>query len=135
MRTRGSVLLVGLVGILIEVAPLLAHHGYSAYDMTSVQSVKGTVTGYRMVNPHSQLLFDVKDPAGKVEPWVVEAGTVRAMKAAGATTETFKPGETVTIYYYPSLNGAHVGVLHKVEFADGRTFSLGQESRSSGSTP
>jgi hypothetical protein len=133
--TRNSVSGV-LVAMLIAAMPVLAHHGYSAYDMTRTESRKGTVTVFRLVNPHSQLMFDVKDAAGNIEHWVVETGApVRGMRAAGATPDTFKPGEVVTVHFNPSLNGAHIGVLAKVEFADGRVFSTGQQAREAGPTP
>jgi hypothetical protein len=42
------------------------------------------------------------------------------MRAAGFTQDTLKPGDVVTIYFYPAKNGADVGAFSKVVFSDGR---------------
>ena len=73
-----------------------------------------------MENPHSSIAFDVKNTNGTVEHWFSESGNPRNMRADGFTPESVKPGDQVTIYYHPSKNGAHVVVLTKVEFPDGR---------------
>lgn len=129
MRTTRNILLVGFTGLLLSAPAVLAHHGYSAYDMIKTTSLKGTITSYRMVNPHSQVAFDVKDAAGNIEHWVVETGPpLRGMKAAGFTRDTFKPGDVVTITFNPSLNGSHIGVLKEVSYPDGRVVSVSQKA-------
>src|ERR1019366_7411538 len=115
-----SGLFVGFLGLLMVSSPVLAHHGYAAYDMTTTLSVKGTIVSLLMENPHSTIAFDVKDANGNVEHWFSESGNPRNMRADGFTPETVKPGDQVTIYYHPSKNGGHVVVLTKVEFPDGR---------------
>lgn len=135
MSTTRKLLLAGLGGLWLAATPVLAHHGYSAYDMTKVVSLKGTITSYRMVNPHSQIAFDVKGTS-EVEHWVVETGPpLRGMKAAGFTRDTFKPGDLVTIYFNPSINGSHIGVLNKVEYPDGRVFTVSRQAEVPGATP
>ena len=110
----------GIIALLTVSAPVLAHHGYAAYDMTTTLSVKATIVSLVMENPHSSIAFDVKDANGNVEHWFSESGNPRNMRADGFTPESVKPGDQVTIYYHPSKNGAHVVVLTKVEFPDGR---------------
>ena len=135
MRTNRTTALAGLIALVLTASPLLAHHGYAAYDMTKTTSRKGTITRFRLANPHSQLEFDVKAANGEIEHWVVETGaTVRVMTAAGATRDTFKPGDVVTIHFYPAHNGSHVGALAKVEFADGHVFDPNVKA-ASGATP
>jgi hypothetical protein len=120
-----SFCLAALAAVVLMAAPLAAHHGYAAYDMTKTQALKGTITRFRLVNPHSQLEFDVKAANGEIEHWIVETGaTVRSMTAAGATRDTFKPGDVVTVHFYPAHNGSRIGALQKVEFADGHVFDL-----------
>ena len=116
---RVSRLFVGFVGLLLASTPVLAHHGYAAYDMTTTLSVKATIVSLLMENPHSSIAFDVKDANGNVEHWFSESGNPRNMRADGFTPESVKPGDQVTIYYHPSKNGSHVVVLTKVEFPDG----------------
>ena len=113
-------LLAGFMGLVLVSAPALAHHGYAAYDMTTTLSVKATIVSLLMENPHSSIAFDVKDANGNVEHWFSESGNPRNMRADGFTPDSVKPGDQVTIYYHPSKNGAHVVVLTRVEFPDGR---------------
>jgi hypothetical protein len=110
--------------ILAASAPLFAHHGYAAYDMTQSVSLKGTVTSYAMANPHGSIDLDVKDAAGNIIHYVFETGaTVRMMKAQGFTQETLKPGDVVTITFSPGKDSErHIGVFKKVELADGEVY-------------
>lgn len=117
---RFSGLFFGMVGLLMLSTPLLAHHGYAAYDMQTTLTVKATIVSLLMENPHSSIAFDVKDASGNVEHWFSESGNPRAMRADGYTAESLKPGDEVTIYYHPSRSGSHVVVLTKVVFPDGR---------------
>jgi hypothetical protein len=113
-------LLAGFIGLVLVSTPALAHHGYAAYDMTTTLSVKATIVSLLMENPHSSIAFDVKDANGNVEHWFSESGNPRNMRADGFTPDSVKAGDQVTIYYHPSKNGAHVVVLTRVEFPDGR---------------
>jgi len=118
-RLKFSGIFVGLVGLVMVSTPVLAHHGYAAYDMTTTLSVKATIVNLLMENPHSSIAFDVKNASGNVEHWFSESGNPRGMRADGYTPENLKPGDQVTIYYHPSRSGVHVVVLTKVEFPDG----------------
>ena len=120
MKTKGISPLAVLVCLLISSTPLLAHHGYAAYDMTQKKTLKGTITNYEMANPHSRISFDVKDDKGNVQSWVVEcAPPIRVFKAQGFDYDTLKPGDVVTITFNPGKDGANVGVLIHVQFPDG----------------
>ena len=115
-----KMLVVAFIGLRMFCSPVWAHHGYAAYDMTKTLSVKATIVSILMENPHSSIAFDVKDSNGNVEHWFSESGNPRNMRADGFTAESVKPGDQVMIYYHPSKNGAHVVVLTRVEFPDGR---------------
>lgn len=102
---------------------LLAHHGYAAYELNKMGSLKGVVTVFSMANPHSTLSFDVKNEKGKVERWTVETGHVRMLIENGWSPDTLKPIDTVIFYFHPAKNGSHVVDLVRIEFPDGRVFS------------
>jgi Family of unknown function (DUF6152) len=98
-----------------------AHHGYSAYDMTRIRSAKATITSFELANPHSSIACDITADDGKVEHWSIETGApMRGMRASGFTPDTLKPGDVVTIYFYPAKNGSPLGAFSKVVFSDGR---------------
>ena len=118
--TRLNGFFAGLIGVLMVSTPVLAHHGYAAYDMVTIMSVKATIVSMVLENPHSTITFDVKDANGNIEHWFSESDNPRNMRRSGLTPDTLKPGDQVTVYYHPSKNGEHVVVLTKVEFTDGR---------------
>jgi hypothetical protein len=132
MKKLLTICWVVLIGCLVYPRPALAHHGYAAYDETTLLSLKGTVTDYELENPHSTMSFDVKDEHGKIENWVTEAGHIRLMQDLGWTRTTLKPGDVATFYFHPAKNGSHAVDLVKVTLSDGRT--LGAHS-SSGEIP
>ena len=121
MKIKVTLFSVILAGLSMLSAPLFAHHGYAAYDMTTVQTLKGTVTSFMLQNPHSTVSVDVTDASGAVEHWFIEWGTVRYMKADGINSDSLKPGDVVTINFHPGKNGLKGGVMVNVVTADGHT--------------
>jgi hypothetical protein len=106
-------------------APSFAHHGNSAYDETARVPVKGVVTEFVWVNPHSQIYLDVKDKDGSIVHWAVETNSPGILSRAGWTRRSIKPGDEVTIILCPAKNNAPVAYIGsgdpgtKVIFADG----------------
>ena len=65
MRITLSVVAAG-VGLLLTV-PVWAHHAFGAeFDVNKPLKLRGSVTKWEMINPHSWIHLDVKDPEGKV---------------------------------------------------------------------
>ncbi len=101
-------------------APLFAHHGAAAYDMSKAVELKGAVvTKYSWMNPHVLIYFDVKDNAGKVTQWTAEAGSPSALGVVSWGRTSIKVGDEVTIWIFQTKTGAPVGRLNKIQFADG----------------
>jgi len=114
---------VALVAILIMLAlpsATHAHHGSSIYDMSKTISVRGTVTEFAFVNPHSAVHLEAKDEQGHVEQWLVEADSPNNLARAGWKKDSITPGEQVTIVGNRAKDGSKVMRLQKVIFADGR---------------
>ncbi len=97
MRKTG--LLVAVVGILLTaVAPLVAHHAFSAeFDQSKPIKMSGEITKLEWTNPHAWLHINVKEPDGKVVLWRFEMGAPNALLRAGWSREDIKPGTAVTI--------------------------------------
>ena len=118
--------LLPLFALLLSAGALFAHHGNSAYDETARVSIKGTVTEFIWVNPHSQIYVDVKDRTGKVVNWGVETNSPGILGRAGWTRRSLKAGDKVTIILCPAKNGRPVAYAGsgdpgtKVIFDDGR---------------
>ena len=109
-----------VLALLLFCAQLSAHHGSSNYDMSKSISVKGTVTQFAFINPHSAIHLEAKDDKGKAEPWLVEADSPNNLTRTGWTRNSLKPGDQVTIAGNPLKDGSRVMRLRKVIFPDGR---------------
>jgi hypothetical protein len=114
-----------IAGFLLVSVPLAAHHGQAAYDLTKKITVKGTVTDFTITNPHCHFSFDAKDDKGKVQNWTMELTTPLMLMRTGWTRTTLKPGDAVTVTFYPSKNGAGLGYLDTLVLADGTALFRG----------
>src|SRR6266852_3862733 len=106
-------LLLVVLGVALSVVsrPVFAHHAGGAYDAEHPITLTGTVTEYRLVNPHTEIHFDVKDAAGKVTSWVALSGPPQRLYRSGWRSDTLKPGDQVTITGAPSKDGKkYIGV-------------------------
>jgi len=102
--------------------PLLAHHGSASYKTDTVVVMKrATVTKFLWANPHTMLLFDVKDDQGNVAHWAGEAGSPSAIRNLGWNKNSLRPGDVITVHLYPSKFESNVGRLDKIVLADGTT--------------
>jgi hypothetical protein len=100
MRTFTS----GLVLFLAAGALAIAHHGLAAFDQTNKLTLKGTVTAFHFVNPHSVVEFEVKDDKGHVQAWQAELTNPARLK--GWTATSLEPGNVVTVTGYRAKSGA-----------------------------
>jgi Family of unknown function (DUF6152) len=124
MKNR-AVMLFGLaVGLLVVWTPTFAHHGASAYDTKKLTALKGTVTDFQFMNPHTELFFEVKDAGGKVEKWSAESASMVTMSRIGWTKTIFKPGDQITVVGNRAKNGSPTMRLAKVVLANGKEFII-----------
>jgi len=109
-----------MIGLLTVSVPLFAHHGNASYGNAKQLTVKGTVTEWVWLNPHTLLKIDVKDDAGQVVNWVVEWSAPSSLINFGINKQTFKPGDEVTVVMITPDNGAPVGRIQRVQLANGK---------------
>jgi hypothetical protein len=121
-----------VVGGLTVCGALFAHHGATSYANNIVVLKEATVTKLVWANPHTIVLFDVKDDKGNVLHWAGEAGSPSAVSLLGWTKNSLQPGDVITVYIYPAKSGNPVGRLNKVVFADGKTL---RDSQLGGDNP
>ena len=74
MKIKATLFSTILAGFFLLSPPLFAHHGYAAYDMTTVQTLKGTVTSFMLQNPHSTVSVDVTDASWRCRTLVHRMG-------------------------------------------------------------
>jgi hypothetical protein len=98
MRTRLTVAVASLAGLLIGAVPAMAHHSFAAeYDASKPIKLTGTVTKIEWTNPHCYFYINVKNEAGKTENWALEMGNPNALLRAGWTPNSVKIGDAVTV--------------------------------------
>jgi hypothetical protein len=95
-----------------------AHHGASAYT-TQVITMKGVVTSYEFMNPHTEVRVDVTDASGHRVSWLCEAGSLNFLVRRGWSKNSLKPGDVITIMGNPLKTGAPNLRLTKVILPDG----------------
>jgi hypothetical protein len=101
-------------GLLVVAGPALAHHSMSMYDETHQVTVAGTVTEFRLTNPHIQILFDVKGDQGNVEHWSSIGDNPVNLRRKGWNRNTIKPNDQITITGYPARDGRPLMTTQKI---------------------
>ena len=100
--------LLAAVAIMASLAiPVLAHHGFTMFDMEKNLTLTGTVEAYDWFNPHSHITVKVTDAADKslVGTWDVEGAAPSIMARQGWNKGTYKPGDSISIVVHPLKNG------------------------------
>jgi hypothetical protein len=84
-------------GVILAVAPAMAHHSFSAeYDSKKAVTLKGTVTKVDWMNPHVYFYIDV-EADGKVTNWGLEMGPPNGLQRSGWTKNTMQVGDEVIV--------------------------------------
>jgi hypothetical protein len=125
MRTRLSIVVLG-VGLLSAAVPLVAHHSFAAeYDAQKAVKFTGTVTTMEWINPHAWIHIDVKKPDGKVESWMIEAGAPNALLRRGFTKASLPVGTVITVEGYQAKDGANRANGRDITYQDGKKLFVG----------
>jgi uncharacterized cupredoxin-like copper-binding protein len=107
MKSKPVAVMAAAVVLLLVSGPLLAHHGTTVFDMEKVTVLKGTITKFEFVNPHTIIYFDVMGEKGNVEHWLAESSSNNHLSRGGYDKNTLKPGDQVTITGHRAKNGAN----------------------------
>ena len=124
MKTKLVVIIAG-ISLFFAAVPLLAHHAFAAeYDASKPLKLKGKVTKWELVNPHSWIHLDVIGPDGKVTEWMVEGGSPNTLIRLGVTKNTIKIGTELTIEGYQAKEGSNKAVGRNFVLSDGTRLFL-----------
>jgi len=127
MRAKLPVVAIAVTALLVLSVSAFAHHGGAAYDMSNPLTVKGTVTEFQFINPHSLVFFDVKNDKGEVEHWQGELTAPNKLARAGWTKRSLNPGDKVTITGAVGKNNAHALTIRKLIGPDGQSMQLSED--------
>ena len=137
MRKTGLVL--ALMAILLSaVAPVIAHHAFSAeFDQSKPIKMSGQITKLEWTNPHARIYIDVKDADGKVQNWDFELGPPNGLMRQGWNRNSLREGHVVTIKGFLSKDQEHVANARSGSLPDGRQVLAGSsfDVDSPGSAP
>jgi len=126
MRTKLAVAMIGV--LLLAAVPVWAHHAFSAeFDVNKPLTLKGTLSKWEMINPHSWFHIDVKGPDGKVTEWMIEGGSPNALLRAGLTKNALPKGTEIVVEGYQARGEPDVtrGVGRNFVLAGGQRLFLG----------
>jgi hypothetical protein len=102
-------MLTAVAGLLMPAPRVFAHHSFAAeYDADKPIELKGVVTKWEWINPHSQVYIDVKDANGQVTSWDVELLSPNTLTRAGWTRHTLKEGDVITVKGSRAKDGTHL---------------------------
>ena len=125
MRKTLSILMAG-VGMFLAIAPVWAHHAFSAeFDASRPLKLRGTVTQWELVNPHSWIHMDVKGQDGTVTPWMIEAGSPNSLFRLGFNKNSLPAGTEILVDGYQAKDGTNLAVGKNITLPDGRRLFLG----------
>ena len=127
LRIRISAVLTGVVLSVLSV-PAQAHHSLPTfYDTEKTIQVVGVVKSVRIMNPHSEMIFEVTEPNGEKSEWMAISGSSAQMTRAGWTNDTLEAGTTVTFEGHPVRREGAKGLLARAFIlADGRRITASE---------
>src|ERR1041384_4386472 len=107
VRLRVIRVFVAVVGAILMVARLHAHHSFAAdFDISKRVTLTGRVERIEWLNPHVHVYIDVDD-RGQAVTWSIELGSPNGLKTHGWTPKSLKIGDVITVDGSRAKNGSH----------------------------
>ena len=121
-----SFILVGAAGLLAAAAPVWAHHAFAAeFNAKAPVHLEGSITKVELINPHSWITIDAKNPDGTNTSWMVEAGSPNVLLRRGFNKNTIPVGTKVVVEGYQSKDGSNRANGRDITLPNGQKLFLG----------
>jgi hypothetical protein len=113
-------------GLLLATVPMEAHHAFTAeFDASKPVQLRGTVTKFDWINPHSWIYMDVKKPDGSVVNWAIEGGSPNTLVRRGFTKSSLPVGTEIVVDAYMAKDGSNHANGQNITLANGNKLFLG----------
>jgi hypothetical protein len=117
LRRAAALTLIALTS-----APAMSHHSAAMFDHTVVVTMKGTVTKFDYVNPHSWLYVNIENKDGSVTEWGFELDAPPRLRRVGVSPNYWQEGDKITVQTNPLKDGRPAGHLVGAVTEEGRKF-------------
>ena len=111
--------------MLAPAAPALAHHSFAAEYNSKLITLKGTISRFVWMNPHTRIYLEIKSASGSVTKWECEGSAPGGLLSNGWSQGLLKPGDHVTIEGFPAKDGSHICKARAVTLPNGRRLIMG----------
>jgi hypothetical protein len=120
VKNLATILLVASVSLL-GIHPVASHHSRDAYfDVeTTVEFIDAIAVSFKLVNPHSQLVFMAKDEKGNDVEWTAAIHAASNLRRAGIRESLIGQGDKLTVSGSPSRGDRNVMWLDNIVLANG----------------
>lgn len=112
----------GVVALFFVTLPVAAHHSQAIYDRERAITIEGVVTAYEWTNPHVYLYVETRNDSGEMVVWPIEGQVTVILRRLGWDSDTFAPGDRVTVVAHPSRDPARMMALLSSAEKNGVTF-------------
>jgi Family of unknown function (DUF6152) len=124
MRATSYLAIVAIVAILF-VMPAHGHHAFSAeFDADKPVDLQGSVSRLEWVNPHAWIHLDVKGADGKVETWMIEAGSPNVLLRRGFNKSMLPVGTAIRVKGFAAKGNSRKANGGEMTLPDGRILQL-----------
>jgi len=111
-----------VIALFFATLPVAAHHSQAIYDRENTITIEGVVTDYRWTNPHTYLYVEVQNDVGGTVVRPIEGQVTAILRRLGWDSDTFAPGDRVTVVAHPSRDPARMMALLASAEKNGVTF-------------
>jgi hypothetical protein len=104
----------------------LSHHSREAYfHMDTILTLEDvTAVEFRVVNPHSQLIFTMVDEDGNEVEWSGGILSASHLRRAGVRPDLISPGDKLTLTASPARGDSNGVWIYKIVLPNGDTADL-----------